>query len=248
MKINNPTYATAHMNSEIAERDKTLSKIATALELKMEDSASRSIASMLQSQISGASQGLMNVNDGISMMQIADGALQSLSDQTQTLNDLSVRYNSASLNESQKQILQTQFNDTLKAMEQTVETTTYNGKQLLGNTMNFSTGEGNLDASIGNVDPQGLSIDNQQSIDTYRERLASVRSDVGSATNAFVSSSNTLMEKIASTAAAKSQIADTDMGKAIEDFQKQDLKLNAAQLALAHQNNIMQQNIARLLG
>lgn len=56
------------------------------------------------------------------------------------------------------------------------------------------------------------------------------------------------MVQMTSTAAAKSQIADTDMAKAAQNFQQQDLQLNASQLALAHQNSMLQQNFARLLG
>jgi len=248
MKINNTTATNVYMNSNVTERDKSLSKIATAIQLQMEDSSARSIASMLQTQVSTATQGLMNVNDGISMMQIADGALQSLSDQTQTLNELSVRYNSASLNDSQKSMLQAEFNDTLGSMAKTIETTTFNGKALLGSSLSFSTGNGTIDASIGNVDPSALSIDNQQSIQNYQNQLSSVRSDIGSSTNAFISNANTLLAQITSTASARSQIADTDMAQATQNFQQQDLKLNASQLALAHQNDVLRKNIMSLLG
>ena len=106
MKLEPQFNPLPQMNSEMNKRDRTLDKIAASVELGMQDSASRSIADMFQSQISTMSQGLMNANDGVAMMQIAGGTLNSLSDQTQTLNDLSIRYNNGALSETQKQGLQ----------------------------------------------------------------------------------------------------------------------------------------------
>ncbi|MFA5216997.1 flagellin [Sulfuricurvum sp.] len=248
MKLDTQYSALPQMNAESTKRDKTLEKIAAAQQLNMSDSASQAIASMMQSDISGMSQGLSNVNDGISMMQIADGTLNGLSQQTQTLNDLSVRYNSASLNESQKQGLQSEFNKTVDSMQQSINTTTYNGQSLFNTTNTFSLGDGSTSVTLGNVSPNGLSIDNQAGISDYAKTLSSVSSDIGSANNGFISASNTLLSKITETSAAKSQIADTDLAKAISDFQQSNSKLNMAQIAIAHQNDALRQTIGRLLG
>lgn len=236
------------MNAETSKRDKILEKIATAIELKMEDSSSRTIADMLQNQISTMSQGLMNANDGVAMMQIAGGALNSLSEQTQTLNDLSVRYNSATLNDSQKEGLQNEFSRTVDAMQQSIETASFNGKALFGSSSTFSLGESAISSSIPALSPSTLSIDNQAGIQSYRDSLAQAGSDIGSTTNSLVSASNALLNQLTATSVAKSQISDTDMAKAIKDFQQNNLILNASQLAAAHQNNVVRQNIAHLLG
>lgn len=246
--INTQYNPLPQMNSEAAKRDKTLEKIGAAIQLGMEDSASRTISDMLQSEISTASQGVMNANDGISMMQIVGGALNSLSDQTQKLNDLSVQYNSAALNDSQKQMLQGEFNRTVESMQQSIDNTSYNGKSLFGNSMNFSLGDGTISTSVPSLSPSSLSIDNQDSIQAYSDALSQANSEVGSTTNSFVSATNSLLEKITSTAAAKSQIADTDMAKAIKEFQQSNLKLDMTQIAIAHQNDLLRQNVTRLLG
>lgn len=248
MQLNTQYSALPQMNAESTKRDKTLEKIAAAQQLNMEDAAARAIASLMQNDISGALQGLMNANDAISMMQIADGTLTNLSQNTQALNDLSVKYNSAALNETQKQGLRGEFNQTVAAMQQAVNSTTFNGKQLFGSSMTFSLGEGSITASLGNVAPQSLAIDNQSSIAAYAQTIASVQSDVGSSINGFTSSSNALMSKITNTSAAKSQIADTDMAKAIREFQQSNRQIDASQIAIAHQTDFLRQSIGRLLG
>ena len=248
MKVNSLSNALPQMNTETSNRDKTLEKIATAVELKLEDSSSRTIADMMQNQISSLSQGLMNANDGIAMLQIADGALSSLSDQTQTLNDLSVRNNSAILNSADKQALNSQFQRTLSSMQNIVNTTSYNGNPLFNNNFSISIGDGALSASIANVSPKGLSIDNQEGISQYAQTLASAQSDVGSATNNFISSTNVLLQQITDTAAVKSQIADTDMAKQVSEFQQSNNQISAGLLTMAHQTDAMRQSMARLLG
>jgi flagellin len=182
------------------------------------------------------------------MMQIAGGTLNSLSEQTQTLNDLSVRYNSASLNETQKQGLQSEFNRTVESMQQSIDSSSFNGKSLFGSSTTLSLGESTISASIPEMSTSSLSIDSQESIESYRDTLDQANSTIGSTTNGLISASNTLLEQITATSAAKSQIADTDMGNAIKDFQQSNLKLDVAQIAIAHRNDMMQQNITRLLG
>lgn len=248
MKIDTQYNTLPQMNAESSKRDKTLEKIAAATELSMQDSASRTIADMLQNEISTISQGVMNANDGISMMQISSGTLNSLSDQTQTLNDLSVRYNSASLNDTQKQALQSEFSRTAESMQQSIDSTTFNGQALFGSNLSFSLGNSTVSTSLSGISTGSLSIDSQESIQSFSDTLTQARSDVGSATNALVSSSNALLDQISAASAAKSQIADTDLAKAITDFQQSNSKLNTAQIAMVHQQDALRQTIGRLLG
>jgi len=236
------------INTETSKRDRTLEKIGTAVQLGMEDSASRTIANILQSQISSASQGLMNANDGISMMQIAGGTLNSLSDQTQTLSDLSIRYNNDTLNTSQKETLQNDFSRTVKSMQESIDSSSFNGKSLFGSNSTVSLGEGNISTSIPALSPTELSIENQESLQAYRDSLSQAGSDIGSTTNSFISATNSMLEQISTTSAAKSQISDTDMLNTIKDFHQDNLKLDMTQITIAHQNDILQQNVTRLLG
>jgi len=232
MQLNTQYQALPQMNEQSVKRDKTLDKIAAGLQLSMEDSAARSIASQMQSQIGTYSQELMNTNDSIGMTQIADGALTNLSEQAQKLSDLSIRSNSAILNSSDQQALQAEFQRTQTSMQNIVNTTSYNEKPL-------------LDSSLS---PKNLTLDNQDAISSYRDTLSSAQSDIGAAANNYISHANTLLEQITQTSAAKSQIADTDMAKAIKDFQSSNKVLDASVLASAHQTQFLRESIDRLLG
>lgn len=232
MKLNTQYQALPQMNEQNIKQNKALEKIAAAIQLNMEDSASRSIASQMQNQIGTYSQELMNTNDSIAMTQIADGALSNLSQQAQTLSDLSIRSNSAVLNSSDQQALQAEFQRTQISMQNIVNTTSYNEKPL-------------LDSSVS---PQNLTLGNQEGISTYMDTLSSAQSDIGASANNYVSHANTLLNQITQTSSAKSQIADTDMAKAISDFQSSNRLLDASVLASAHQTQFLRESIDRLLG
>lgn len=232
MQLNTQYQALPQMNEQSTKRDKTLDKIVAGIQLSMEDSASRSISSQMQNQISTYSQELMNTSDSIGMTQIADGALSNLSQQAQKLNDLSIRSNSAILNSSDQQALQAEFQLTQTSMQDIVNTTSYNGKPLLDDS----------------VSPKNLTLDNQDTISTYMDRLSSAQSDVGAAANGYISQANTLLGSITQISAAKSQIADTDMAKSISDFQSSNRVLDASVLASAHQTKFLRESIGRLFG
>lgn len=248
MKLDTQFNPLPQINSETSKRDKTLEKIAAATELKLEESSSRTISNMMQSNISTASQGLMNANEGISMMQIAGGTLTSLSEQTQKLNDLSVRHNNDALNESQKEVLQDEFNRTLESMQDSIESSSFNGKSLFGSNFTFTLGEESISTTISELATSSLSIESLYTIEMYRESLTQASSDIASTTNALVSATDRLLNQITEISAAKSQIADTDVANAVKDFQQSDLKLDMSQIAVAHQNDILRQNVTRLLG
>lgn len=248
MKLDTQFNPLPQINSETSKRDKTLEKIAAATELKLEESSSRTISNMMQSNISTASQGLMNANEGISMMQIAGGTLTSLSEQTQKLNDLSVRHNNDALNESQKEVLQDEFNRTLESMQDSIDSSSFNGKSLFGSNSTFTLGEESISTTISELATSSLSIESLYTIEMYRESLTQASSDIASTTNALVSATDRLLNQITEISAAKSQIADTDVANAVKDFQQSDLKLDMSQIAIAHQNDILRQNVTRLLG
>ena len=227
MQLNTQYQALPQMNEQNAKRDKTLEISVAEMQLGEKDSSSRSITSQMQNDISTVSQEYMNNNDNIAMMQITDSALSKLADQSQKLNDLSVRNNSAD-----QQALQNEFQRTQASMQNIVNATSFNEKPL-------------LDSSIS---PANLTLDNQEGVASYMQALSSAQSDVTTSVNNFINHANTLLEQITQTSATKSQIADTDMAKTISDFQNSNRELDASVLASAHQTQYLRESIGRLLG
>ncbi len=248
MRIESGFNPILNTNEQSKVKDKALDKIAAAVELGLEDNASRTIADALQNQISTMGQGLANANDGIAMMQIAGGAINALSEQADRLGELSVRANSASLNNTQRQALHNEFNSTVDAMNQSIENTTFNGVRLFGNNMEMSLGDSMQNISLGDINTKMLDMGNSDSLDSFRATLHQATIDVSSATSALNSASNSLMQSIVSTSNARSQIADSDMANSIGELEQANMKLSMNQILQAHQYDSMKNNIAHLLG
>jgi flagellin len=247
MKINNFMNTSASNNYQ-NNINKTLGMIASGVENKIDDAASASISSMLSSEVAAMGQGMMNLNDGISMMQIADGTTTSLSKNAAELNAMSVRYNSAALNTQDRAALQSDFNALTQSMQQSIDSTTYNNKALFGSDISIETSQGLVNASVGAIDTQGLDITSMESIVAFQNRLSSVQSDIGSNTNGMISSANALQQAFVSTSAAKSQLEDTDIADMVMQLQQNAMKLETSTLAQVHQTSLLQQQMSRLLG
>ncbi len=248
MKINNSMGNSNYINNYQNNISKTLGMIASGVKNSIDDSASASIASMLNTQVSTIGQGLMNLNDGVAMMQIADGVTSGLSENAAKLNAMSVRYNNASLGSQERSALQSDFNALVESMQDSIDSATYNNKALFGSQNAFETSQGVLSGNIGELNTEGLDITSMESIVAFQNHLSSVQSDLGSSATAFTSSIASLQQTLISTSAAQSQLEDADIADLVTQFQHDELKLKTSTLAQVHQTSILQQQMSNLLG
>ncbi|MGE4512136.1 MAG: flagellin [Sulfurimonadaceae bacterium] len=250
MQVTNTLGAQSAININQQKKgiEDELGKISSAQKPAAADPATAMIAHAMMSDVLSDGQGVMNANDAISMMQIADSTLSNVSQMGTRLNELSVASNSAALNESQKNMLSSEFSATVSAMNDAMAQTTFNGKALFGSEMSFSLGDGEMTARVGELNTQSLSIDSQESIENFARSLETVRNEVGATANSLESSVNSMLTEMTQKSAARSQMADTDMAKSVSDFEANGIKLNMATLAQAHQNNFLATRIQTLLG
>lgn len=239
---------TNYINQNKNAAQEALSKIAASRQLSGKDSANLIIADALGSQISSLSQGVQNSNEAVGMLQIADSTLNTVSQNADRLNELSVRYNSAALNDEQKDMLTSEFNATQKAMQDAISATTYNGKSLFSESMSFETGSGMI--AVSALQTQGLSelsIDNSQDIQSFIQNVDSTRSDIGSSLQEFEVSITNSLSALSNLTGSASNIEETPLDKIINDFAKGDLKLQSSLITQAHQNEMLQQRVTALL-
>jgi len=101
-----------------------------------DDAAGLAISTQLTSQINGVSQARRNVNDGISLVQTADGVLASVSSQLQSLRTLAVQASSSTYSASDRTSLNQQSQELLNAIQVSVLGAQFNGMALLNGTFN----------------------------------------------------------------------------------------------------------------
>lgn len=250
MQVNNTLNAqsTININQQKKGIDNDLNHISAAEKSTVDDPAMIMIAHAMMSDILTDGQGAMNANDAISMMQIVDSTLTNVSEMNTHLNELTVASNSAALNSSQKNMLTSEFNATVTAMNDAMSQTTFNAKPLFGQELSFSLGDGEISARVGELHTGMLNIDSQDSIENFARTLETLRTEVGSTSNALKSSVNVMLTEMTQKSAARSQMSDVDMAKAVSDFESNNIKLNMASLAQAHQNNFLATRVQNLLG
>jgi len=118
-----------------------------------DDAAGLGITQKLQAQITGATVGMRNANDAISMVQTAEGGMQEVSTMLQRMRELATQGNNDSLSTTQMGFIGTEVNALRDEINKVALRTTFNGKSLLdgsqatAETVMFQTGTSAVDTS-----------------------------------------------------------------------------------------------------
>ena len=178
-----------------------------------DDAAGLSIAQVMTSQIRGLNQAIRNANDGISLLQTADGAMIEQSNMLQRMRELAVQAASDTVTESQKEYLDNEFQALKLEIDRIGGNTSWNDRKLLD-------GSGGL---AGNVDDLGAGkymFQVGSSSTTIDVIIPNARTDSGTDTDV----SDALYEDIADTEITDAASADAAIGEV-------DLALEAANSA-----------------
>jgi len=112
-----------------------------------DDAAGLSISQIMTAQIRGLNQAVRNANDGISMLQTADGAMIEQSNMLQRMRELAVQSSTDTVTPDQKNYLNAEFQQLKQEINRIGTSTQWNGKDLLNG--NGGSGDGTIVASAG---------------------------------------------------------------------------------------------------
>ncbi len=209
------------------------------------DDSTNSVDKMLYDNINSdmldSQQEILNFNEAVGYMQVADGVLSNISDQTDELNTLSVASNNAALNSDQKAMINSQMQDIVNNINKTITETTYNGKNLFNSDFQIDNQSINLE-----INTDSLDTTNQKSILDFQKHINSLRSDIGSFMNGANANIDNLATKVVNEANSKSNY-EVDTAKTINEINKNNLNLTASAIAQAHNTDILANSIKQLL-
>lgn len=263
----------AYRNLSNTQNDlsKSMEKLSSGLRINRaaDDAAGLSISEGLRAQINGANQAQRNAQDGISVIQLAEGALTEAHDILQRIRELSVQ----GANDSNNGAARTAITDEMSALTEELgriaQNTNFNSKALLttaaaGTALTFQVGAGSsadnqlavnltdLEAIAGTLtgpttsDAAGFSA-YLGTIDTAIANVSSGRSDLGAQQNRFESAIRSLSVSSENLAAAESRIRDTDMAQEMVKYTAKNI-LSQAGTAMLAQANQSTQGVLQLLG
>lgn len=130
-----------NLNTSSKALDVSLQRLSTGSRINSakDDAAGLQIANRLSSQVSGLNIAVKNANDGISMAQTAEGALQQSTSILQRMRDLSLQSANGSNSDDERKALNQEVTELKKELDRIANTTTFGGKKLLDGTFGTTT-------------------------------------------------------------------------------------------------------------
>jgi flagellin len=261
----------AYRNLSANQNDvsKSLEKLSSGLRINRaaDDAAGLAISEGLRSQVNGLNVAARNAQDGISVIQTAEGALTEIHSILQRVRDLAVQAGNDSNNTESRTAIDTEIQSLGDELTRVAASSNFNGIKLLDGSnasLTFQVGAGSVAAedqiAVDLTDFSGLGATIQgvdvsdaagalaaiTTIDAQIVNVSTARADLGANQNRFESTVNSLQVSAENLAAAKSRIADTDMAAEMVRYTASNI-LQQAGTAMLAQANQSGQGVLQLL-
>ena len=230
-----------------------------------DDAAGLSISEKMRSQIRGLNKASSNAQDGISLIQVAEGALNETHSILQRMNELATQAANDTNTSTDRTALQQEVNQLTSEINRIQSTTQFNTMNLLDGTFknkNLQVGSlsgQSIGISISNMNAQSLGVsglkvssfgqagDAMSKIQAAIDTVSTQRSKLGALQNRLEHTINNLDTTAENTQSAESRIRDTDMAAEMVQYSKNNILSQAGQSMLA-QANQSNQGVLSLLG
>ncbi|NFN87062.1 flagellin [Clostridium sporogenes] len=224
-------------------------------------------------QIRGLQVASKNAQNGVSMLQTAEGGLESMSNMLMRIKELTIQAANGTNNADDTQVIQNEINELMAGIETTAKGTEFNGIKLLsgggkfGDQANLKIKSVPVGANVGDLEyipfydltTDGLGINGKidvtdtnklgNSLDAVNnaiETVLSVRSEYGSLENRFEECVNNVGEISLKMEGANSELVDADVAEEMMNYAKSDI-LYQSSLAIMRQTNNFPIDILKIL-
>jgi len=232
-----------------------------------DDAAGLAIGMSMTSQIRGLNQAVRNVNDGVNLLQTADGALVETQNMLQRMRELAVQSANATYSPNQRGYLQNEFSSLAIEVDRIAANSKWNDTNILSSTVAYAFQAGNqanqtitvtINAAAGSAIGLGVggslmtisSAAGAQlaivTLDTALESVNTNRSQIGATVNQLTYSADNMTNISSNLMASRSTIMDTDYATASAELSKTQIIAQAATAMLA-QANQQPQSVLSLL-
>ncbi len=258
----------AHMQATMNNvgLDKSLNSLSSGLRINKaaDDSAGLAIANKLSAQSQGLGQAIKNANDGIGLIQTADGALDEYGNILQRIRTLAVQGANDTQDTASRSFISKEMLRLQSELNHIASETKFNGKQLLSTTTTYTLQVGAyagdtttaeisgmktaslLANQIAGLTSQGSAATIISMMDSAIKTTDTLRATLGAAQNQLESTVRNISVTQVNVAAAESNIRDVDFAAESANFAKHNILAQSGSYAMS-QANAVQQNVMRLL-
>jgi len=264
--------AQTSLNKVTKESQESFSKLSSGSRITKaaDDAAGLGISEKLKAEIRSTQQASRNANDGISMVQVAEGGLNETSNILVRMRELAIQSSSDTVGDSERGMANLEYQQLKSEMERISQVTEFNGKKLLNgdadryefqvgtkgdefeNRIAFEAGQ--LNSGIESLGVGSLEIASKdgaqgslEAVDTAIDRVSGQRAVLGSLQNRLVSTTNNLQTSVENMSAANSRIRDVDYAEETAKQARNQIISSAGTSVLA-QANMSSQAALKLIG
>ena len=262
--------AQSNLSKTAADLSKSISRLSSGLRIESaaDDAAGLAISEDFKASIRSLNQAKRNANDGVSLIQTADGSLKEVSGLLGRMREISVQSRNGTVNTTQRGYLQDEFDTLRSEIDRVVDTTEFNGVSLLDGDqaggLAFqiginTTSDDRLTISIATSSASALGIGTStisstagadaaiSALDTAIQRVSTRRAGLGAMQNRLATTMSNLETYSTNLSAANSRIVDVDVAEESANLTKNQILMQAGTAMLA-QANQAPQSALQLLG
>jgi len=257
------------LSVNIRQLNTAMNQLSTGLRVNSaaDDAASLAIGNRIQTRVLSLNQTIRNANDGISMIQTADSAVQTLSESLFRMNELAIQASNDTNGSSDRTALNAEFTQLQTGMTAIINGTTWNGMNLLNSTATYNYQVGANGSNSSTSDAVGVTFTSLSSLSVLSANGVNTSADAALAITAVASSLTTLnsnrtvwgaaINRLTHAAdnsanvsmnlsASKSQLMDTDYAKTTANLARAQI-LQDAGTAMLSQANQQSYSVLQLL-
>ncbi len=252
--------------------DKSMGQLASGSRITKaaDDAAGLSISEGMKGQIRSFKQALRNTNDGVSLLQVAEGGLGEISNIFTRMRELGIQAASDTIGDNERGFINQEVTQLMQEVDRIASSTKFGSKNLLngdGETFDFQVGingsgetdvisfnSSESDATSSSLGVSGIDFSGKDGakdalaiLDEAQNKVNGFRANIGALQNRLSSTTENLGTQIENLSVANSRIRDTDVAEATADMTKSNILLNASTAVLAQANEVPKQAL-RLLG
>lgn len=252
--------------------DRSLARLSSGYRINQaaDDAAGLAISENLRGQIRGMKQASRNSEDGVSLVQVAEGGLQEMSNMLIRLRELGVQAASDTIGDTERKFLDVEYQQLKSEMQRISEVTEFNGRDLLNGTggiidiqvgthndpfkdrISFNSSAANASLEALSMTTEGLATKEQAQqglsvVDSAMTSVNAMRANFGAMQNRLNSTIANLSIAHENYSAANSRIRDVDVAEETAELTRNNILMQAG-VSVLGQANQAQQIAMKLLG
>jgi flagellin len=256
--------AARHLSQSYDALSKSVERLSSGLRINSakDDAAGLAVRELMRADIAVTQQGVRNAQDGISMLQTMEGALQTIDNALVRMKQLAEQAATGSYSSAQRAIMDSEFKEMANEIERIATATGFNSIKMLDNSasvsIHFGSATDYIDVSGANVTKSGLGIKSAaigtaasakaalSTLDTAISRKDTARSSFGYKMNRLESTVEVLNISAENLAQAESRVSDVDVATEMAAMTRNQV-LAQAGISMLTQANTMPQMALNLL-